>query len=665
LSGRHYFDVDGIAVYIKNAKMDTNWYNVEDTASIWMDISSDENLDCSLILSSTGEIVDTISLSLLKDIPNTFEFGYILSGCVRGVNELYLHLMKDEISLAGEVLYFDVYIPDSISPVISIFEEPANTYSSSQLYKVTTLTWNPDSNDSEIYDTLYYRLSSIGGSGWNKLQPHSVKGDTHKYLIPSQPNGSHIEYHINARDESNNLARYPYMGERGFWILEPMKPTWSELTYKRDTTAILNWNPPKELISYHCGLNSYSIPLWESTVATRFIPQYLPAKLNKIGISLINEDFISKSVKHVKEDLRLYMDTVVINIYEVNDSLPGDELYSYSFIKVLNNYEVFNVPHIQIPEEGLFVGISASAEVNAILDGFGRGIHTAISSDEGWTLNTEGEVILDGFISYIPDNNKSQSSILSFNLLRKSSDTNWTEIKSGIIDTTFVDTAIIENIEYSYRVEANFSNPADTFSSSPWSVFIDLAAPVLDTVILSSFGDTIILNAVFSDSSGILWDSLGYKVDDSILVIPEDSCAGNMHYFSIKFTEDTLFYYLIAYDSSLIKNYARYPEDNFYKWVNTSGIQEEIYPDSTYLANLPENPVTRGIEVKYALSKEGKVRIFLYDVVGRVSKILVDKVQVRGYYTVPLNVQNIPQGVYFLKMRAGEYKKTIKVVKLL
>ncbi len=665
LAGSHSFDVSGITVYFKNAFMDTNWYQLGDTARIWMEISSDVNLDCSLILSSTGTVVDTVTLSLYEDVPNRYEFEYPLSGCYRGMNELYLHIMKDLMSLAGDVLYFDIYIPDSIPPMISIVEEPPNTYSSSRLYKVRAYMWNPDSNDTPIYDTLYYRLSSIGGAGWQRLLSHSIKGDTHQYLIPSQPNGSHIEFHLNVRDESGNLGRYPERGERGFWVFSPMRPTWSELTYTCDTTATLHWNPPKELVSYHCGLNSNFIPLWERTVATRFIPQYLPAKLNKIGISLTNGDAVLNGEKHTKEELGFYLDTFVINIYEAIDSLPGNELYSYSFIKILSNYEVFNIPGVQVPEEGLFVGIWASSEVYAILDGFGKGTHTALYSDDRWSLNTAGEVLMDGFLSYIPSSEKSQSSILSFNLLRKSGDENWTELTSGIVGTTFVDSVILENKEYYYEVEANFSNPADTFSSVPRSLFIDLKPPMLDTVILSSIGDTVLLSATLLDTSGILWDSLGYKTGESLLVISEDSCAGVTHFFSIPFTEDTLYYYLIVCDSSLIGNYVRYPATGFYHWVNPAGIPEYNFPDSTYLANLPQSPVTRGTELKYALARSGHVKIVLYDVVGRMINVLLNDIQEKGYYSVPLDVDGMPQGVYFLRMRAGEYQKTIKLVKLM
>jgi len=653
IEGSHPFDVNGITVYFANAMMDTNWYIIGDTASIWMDISSDIDINCELIVSSTGSVVDTHSLSLNKDIPNYFEFEYPITGCDRGMNELYLHLIKDSMSLAGEVLYFDVYIPDSIPPMISIIEEPSNTYSSSQLYKVRARIWNPESSNTPFYDTLYYRISSVGGANWQSLLTHSVRGDTHQYHIPSQPNGSWIQFHIAVRDSFGNLVRYPEEGERDFWVLSPMKPSWSELTYTRDTIAALYWNPPKEQISYHCGLHSDTILLNDKIIAARFIPEYLPARMEKIGVELINEDTVSS------------MDTIVVHLYEVLDSLPGVEMDSSIFTDTLDGYEEFNLPGIEVPSEGIFIGMSSPSELGVVLDGFGKGTHTAVYSEGQWSLYTSGEVLMDGFLSYLPSVKKRGSEILSFGLLRASGDTNWTSIASGISDTTFIDTTVMENRGYSYKIEASFSNPADTFFSNPWSIFIDLTIPILDTVILSSSGDTILISATLIDTSKIYWDSLGYKRNDSLFVIPEDSCSGNNHFFSIYFTEDTLQYYLIMGDSSLIGNIGRYPETGFYQWVKSSGVTEKDYPEVTFLANLGENPIIRNTEVRYGLARGGNVRIVLYDVVGRIVKTLINRKQERGYYSIPLDIGRMPQGVFFLRMRAGDYERTLKLVKLL
>ena len=659
IAGSHPFDVSGITVYFKRALMDKNQYTTGDTAHIWIDISSDTDINCSLIISSMGENEESLALSLKKDIPNYYEFDYLLTGCNRGSNELYLSIMKDSTSLAGEVLYFDVDIPDTVSPQISILEGPTNTYSSSKSYEVKARIWDPDSNGTPIYDTLYYRLNSNGGY-WQSILSHSVKADTHRYYIPSQSNGSHIQFHIIARDSFGNLARYPEVGEREFWVLSPMRPSWSSLGYTSDTTVFLIWKPPEELISYHCGLAGDTIFLGNTVVATRFIPQYLPGRLDKFGVKL------SGIQPKQQGCFDFGSDTILVHLYQVEDSLPGNEIDSFPFVIDTSGWAEFCLPGILISGEGIFVGISGPANIGVLFDGFGKGTNTAVYSDGSWTLNTQGEALTQAYVSYIPDSKKGQSQILSFDIYRSQGDSNWIMIKSGLLDTSCIDTGIQENNGYAYGIQALFENPADSFFSPVKNIFIDLTPPTLDTVDITTAGaDTLLITATFFDTSNILWDSLGYKTGDSIIVTSEDSLNGNEHFFHILFAADTLFYFLKASDSSYMGNYARYPDSGFYLWGNPSGFRGKDYPDSTYLARIPQISIARSIAVKYALSEKSKVSIVLYDVVGRRVETLLNREQKRGYYSIPLSLETKPQGIYFLRMTAGRYEKTLKLVKLL
>ena len=292
----------------------------------------------SLNISSTGSAVKDTNLNLKKDIPNKFEFEYPIMSCRRGMNELYLHLARDSVSLAGTVLYFDVYVSDTTAPAISILEKPSNTYSSNRSYQVKARIYDPDTNGTPFHDTLYYRAASVGGASWQALLPHSMRGDTHKYLIPSHPNGTHIEYTLIARDEFGNKGRYPEEGNEDFWILSPLKPTWNQLTYLADTSAVLTWNPPEELIYYHCGLSSDTIDIKEETVATRFTTQCIPAVLKTIGLEIVNENGTSLP------------DTLMISVYTVtDDSLPGTKIDSFEFTGTLEGYTELNLPDIQLP----------------------------------------------------------------------------------------------------------------------------------------------------------------------------------------------------------------------------------------------------------------------------------------------------------------------------
>ena len=669
LEGSHPFDVTGITVYFNKVIMDTNVYHLEDTAKLWINIYSDIDMNCSLILSSTGSEVDTIDLSLSKETPNNFELKYPIIGFERGMNEMYLNLMRDSMSIAGMIQYFDVEIPDTIAPEITIISEPENTYSSVP-YEVNVRISSPDSNNT-IYDTLYYRTSSIG-SYWYAVTSSKTGDSTYRYLIPAQSRGTLIEYYITARDSFGNCTQYPDDGLKSFWVLTPMKPLWSEPTYNEDTLVMLSWYPPSEMITYHCGIKSDTVNVKDTIVAVKFVPQYLPARLNKIGVSFADIDSTkSRTMFNVRikalENTR-DIDTIIVYIYQVCDSIPGIQIDSVIFERSIDEYEEFIIPDIQVNENGIFIGLKCSSDKGIIFDGYGTGSHSAIYSDNKWSVLTSGEAHISGFMSYIPESGKRQSSILSFNVLRYSyNDTIWSEIGSGISDTLFVDSNANENRRYLYKVEAKFDNPFNSFFSSPWDVFIDLTPPLLDTVLITSaIGDIVQINAILKDTSGIGWDSLGYEYNDSIFVIPSDSSMDSNYYYSMLFTEDTLNYFIVAYDSSLICNNARYPDTGYYIWINgNSGIFRKRLVDSTYVAKLPQNPVRNGTILKYALSRKANVKIALYNIMGRKLKTLDSGLKEQGYYSIPIGNDIMPsQGVYFITVELGDYKKTIKLVKL-
>ena len=55
-----------------------------------------------------------------------------------------------------------------------------------------------------------------------------------------------------------------------------------------------------------------------------------------------------------------------------------------------------------------------------------------------------------------------------------------------------------------------------------------------------------------------------------------------------------------------------------------------------------------------AYSELSKVRLTIYDVLGREVKIVVNEVKPAGTYNISLNAAYLPSGVYFYQMRAGD-----------
>lgn len=75
----------------------------------------------------------------------------------------------------------------------------------------------------------------------------------------------------------------------------------------------------------------------------------------------------------------------------------------------------------------------------------------------------------------------------------------------------------------------------------------------------------------------------------------------------------------------------------------------------------PFNPTTN---IGYRISDVGLVTLKLYNVLGQLVKTLVSKVQQPGSYEVKFNGNGLASGVYFYRLRSGDYTKTMKLILL-
>lgn len=75
----------------------------------------------------------------------------------------------------------------------------------------------------------------------------------------------------------------------------------------------------------------------------------------------------------------------------------------------------------------------------------------------------------------------------------------------------------------------------------------------------------------------------------------------------------------------------------------------------------PFNPVTT---IQYELPNRLDVQITIYDLLGREVTTLVSETQEAGHKSVQWNATNVPSGMYFYQVRAGEFVQTRKMVLL-
>jgi hypothetical protein len=77
-----------------------------------------------------------------------------------------------------------------------------------------------------------------------------------------------------------------------------------------------------------------------------------------------------------------------------------------------------------------------------------------------------------------------------------------------------------------------------------------------------------------------------------------------------------------------------------------------IYPN-------PFNPVTNII---YGLPEHVNVLILVYDLSGKQVETLINEFQTPGYHSVNWNADNLPSGVYLIRMDSGDFTQIQKVV---
>ena len=79
---------------------------------------------------------------------------------------------------------------------------------------------------------------------------------------------------------------------------------------------------------------------------------------------------------------------------------------------------------------------------------------------------------------------------------------------------------------------------------------------------------------------------------------------------------------------------------------------EQNYPN-------PFNPITT---IKYSIPKQSYVTLKVYDILGREVATLINGTKQPGEYEIEINDSNIPSGVYFYQLKAGEFIQTKKMI---
>jgi hypothetical protein len=98
-----------------------------------------------------------------------------------------------------------------------------------------------------------------------------------------------------------------------------------------------------------------------------------------------------------------------------------------------------------------------------------------------------------------------------------------------------------------------------------------------------------------------------------------------------------------------------------YEYSNVIEVDVRSIDEFVLQQNFPNpfNPVTT---VGYILKEKSNAKLILLNTVGEEIAVLVNEEQDKGFHKVDFNAINLPSGVYFYQLKAGDYINTKKMI---
>jgi endo-1,4-beta-xylanase len=85
-------------------------------------------------------------------------------------------------------------------------------------------------------------------------------------------------------------------------------------------------------------------------------------------------------------------------------------------------------------------------------------------------------------------------------------------------------------------------------------------------------------------------------------------------------------------------------------------------PQVFHLYNNYPNPFNPATHISYEIAKTVRVRINVYDIIGRLVEKIVNDVQIAGRYTVTFNAEKLSSGMYFYRIKAGSFSEVKRML---
>lgn len=185
-----------------------------------------------------------------------------------------------------------------------------------------------------------------------------------------------------------------------------------------------------------------------------------------------------------------------------------------------------------------------------------------------------------------------------------------------------------------------------------------------------------ILRFIWNESIDVDGDSLAYNLDFSGSLMP--LIQHNLFTNFVEYSYDTILTVINNNQTSSISGFwtvfvsdgtdtVYAANGGIYLLLDASMIgadNEEYLPAAFSINQNYPNPFNPTTTIQYELPERSDVQITIYDLLGREVIELVSETQDAGYKSVQWNATNVTSGMYFYKIRTGNYKQTRKMILL-
>ncbi|MFA5012532.1 MAG: T9SS type A sorting domain-containing protein [Ignavibacteria bacterium] len=125
-------------------------------------------------------------------------------------------------------------------------------------------------------------------------------------------------------------------------------------------------------------------------------------------------------------------------------------------------------------------------------------------------------------------------------------------------------------------------------------------------------------------------------------------------------------YKIVAIDStnwaSVYSDFVSFSSEDLIRGDNMGNLVNNNTVKKYELSQNYPNPFNPNTKINYALPKPGFVSLKIYDITGREIQTLVNEVKQEGYYTVDFNGSHLSSGVYFYRIRSGNFTSVKRMV---